>query len=64
MNPFYASVLIGLLRFVFSVVTTVMLKHFKRRLMFLVSCIGMAVMMAISGYFTMKVTQSGKTMWA
>lgn len=60
MNPFYASVLIGLLRFIMSLVTTVLLKHLKRRVMCLVSTMGMAVMMGVSGYFTMKVSETGK----
>lgn len=60
MDPFHASVLIGLLRFVMSLVTTVLLKHLRRRVMYLVSTSGMAVMMAISGYFTMKVLETGE----
>lgn len=60
MNPFHASILIGLTRFVMSLVTVVLLKKFGRRPLCITSCIGMAVFMGISGYFSYKVSITGK----
>lgn len=60
MNPFHASILIGLTRFIMSVVTVFLLKRFGRRPLCITSCIGMAVFMGISGYFSYQASQTGK----
>ncbi|XP_023247645.1 facilitated trehalose transporter Tret1-like, partial [Copidosoma floridanum] len=50
---YVASVLVGLTRFFCSMVNTVLMRRFPRRVLCIVSSIGMAVCMAVSGYFTM-----------
>ncbi|XP_012261501.1 facilitated trehalose transporter Tret1-2 homolog isoform X2 [Athalia rosae] len=51
-DPFNASILVGLTRFLCSMVNTWLLRRFKRRLLCIVSALGMAVCMSVSGYFT------------
>lgn len=60
MNPFHASILVGLTRFVMSVVTVYLLKKFGRRPLCITSCIGMGTSATISGYYTHKVIVSGE----
>lgn len=52
MNPYLASVLIGLVRFIMSMVNTYLLKRYKRRPLVMTSCAGMAVCMFICGLYT------------
>ncbi|KAL0277104.1 UNVERIFIED_CONTAM: hypothetical protein PYX00_004502 [Menopon gallinae] len=61
MNPFHASILIGLTRFIMSIVTVFLLKLVGRRPLCITSCIGMAVFMGVSGYYTRNVNQTGET---
>ncbi|KAK6638534.1 hypothetical protein RUM43_006801 [Polyplax serrata] len=61
MNPFHASILVGLTRFVMSVVTVYLLKKFGRRPLCITSCIGMGTSATISGYYTHKVIVSGES---
>ncbi|XP_058800442.1 facilitated trehalose transporter Tret1-like isoform X2 [Phymastichus coffea] len=54
-NPYLASVLVGVTRFLCSMVNTWLLRRFKRRVLCIVSSIGMAACMSVSGYFTMRI---------
>ncbi|EEB19463.1 conserved hypothetical protein [Pediculus humanus corporis] len=61
MNPFHASILVGLTRFVMSMVTVYLLKRFGRRPLCITSCIGMGTFATISGYYTHQVILSGES---
>lgn len=52
-NPYLASVLLGTVRFIMSMVNTYMLKTFHRRPLIIISAAGMALCMFVSGLFTM-----------
>lgn len=51
-NPYIASILIGVIRLIMSLLNTWMLKYFNRRVLIMISGTGMAVSMVISGLFT------------
>jgi facilitated trehalose transporter len=51
-NPYIASILIGVIRLVMSLVNTWMLKHFSRRVLIMISATGMGISTFISGLFT------------
>ncbi|XP_019873990.2 facilitated trehalose transporter Tret1 isoform X2 [Aethina tumida] len=59
-NGYFASILIGVVRFAMSMVSTVLLKKHKRRTLMFISSSGMAVCMFLSGLFTQWI-QEGKT---
>ncbi|XP_003424448.1 facilitated trehalose transporter Tret1-2 homolog isoform X3 [Nasonia vitripennis] len=60
-DPYIASILVGLTRFFCSMVNTWLLRRFRRRILCIVSSLGMAVCMTVSGYFTMRITAGDKT---
>ncbi|KAJ8949171.1 hypothetical protein NQ318_021662 [Aromia moschata] len=51
-NPYLASVLIGTVRSIMSIINTYMLRTFHRRPLIMISGIGMAICMSFSGLFT------------
>ena len=55
-----ASILVGLTRFFCSMVNTWLLRRFKRRPLCIISSLGMAMCMLVSGYFTLLI-QEGAT---
>lgn len=60
-DPYIASILVGLTRFLCSMVNTWLLRRFKRRALCMISSLGMAACMAVSGYFTMRINVEGDT---
>ncbi|KAF5284231.1 hypothetical protein FQR65_LT00231 [Abscondita terminalis] len=52
MDPYLASIIIGSVRLVMSVVYTWLMKRFNRRLLMIVSNIGMCISIGLSGLFT------------
>lgn len=51
-DPFQASIFVGLTRFFMSLLNAWLLKRFKRRPLLMVSTTGMAICMGVSGLFT------------
>ncbi|RZC37799.1 facilitated trehalose transporter Tret1 [Asbolus verrucosus] len=51
-NPYVASVFIGVVRFIMSLVNTYVLRTFGRRPLVLISCVGMSLCVCLSGVFT------------
>ncbi|KAL3270530.1 hypothetical protein HHI36_021069 [Cryptolaemus montrouzieri] len=51
-NPYLASVVLGTLRCIMSMVNTYMLRTFRRRPLIMWSALGMAICMCVSGLFT------------
>ncbi|KAK4877993.1 hypothetical protein RN001_010499 [Aquatica leii] len=60
MDPYLASIIIGSVRLVMSVVYTWMMKRFNRRTLMMTSNVGMAITIGLSGLFT-KWIQEGST---
>ncbi|XP_034950225.1 facilitated trehalose transporter Tret1-2 homolog [Chelonus insularis] len=54
-NEYLASILVGLTRFLCSMVNTWLLRRYKRRPLCIISSLGMAACMSISGYFTLQI---------
>lgn len=51
-DAYIASILVGVTRFLCSMVNTWLLRRYKRRVLCIISSLGMTVCMAISGYYT------------
>lgn len=51
-NPYQASIFVGVTRFIMSLINAWLLKRFKRRPLIMASTIGMTLCMGISGTFT------------
>ncbi|XP_017782106.1 PREDICTED: facilitated trehalose transporter Tret1-like [Nicrophorus vespilloides] len=51
-NAYFSSVLIGVVRFLMSMVNTYLLKRYHRRPLTMISCAGIALCMGVSGLFT------------
>ncbi|OAD54262.1 Facilitated trehalose transporter Tret1 [Eufriesea mexicana] len=51
-DPYIASILVGVTRFLCSMVNTWLLRRYKRRLLCIISSLGMATCMTVSGYYT------------
>ena len=51
-DAYIASILVGVTRFLCSMVNTWLLRRYKRRLLCIVSSLGMAFCMTVSGYYT------------
>lgn len=60
MNAYQVSICVGITRFFMSLLNAWFLKRFKRRPLVMVSGIGMAICMFVSGTFT-KWIRDGKT---
>uniref|UniRef100_A0A1B6F4Y1 Major facilitator superfamily (MFS) profile domain-containing protein n=1 Tax=Cuerna arida TaxID=1464854 RepID=A0A1B6F4Y1_9HEMI len=57
MDPNVGSIILGIVRLITGLLTMILLKKFNRRPLFIVSCIGMAIFIFISGYFTKEITE-------
>ncbi|PBC27748.1 facilitated trehalose transporter Tret1 [Apis cerana] len=51
-DAYIASILVGVTRFLCSMVNTWLLRRYKRRLLCIISSLGMTLCMGVSGYFT------------
>ncbi|XP_076756305.1 facilitated trehalose transporter Tret1-2 homolog [Xylocopa sonorina] len=51
-NEYIASILVGITRFFCSMVNTWLLRRYKRRALCIISALGMALCMSVSGYYT------------
>ncbi|KAJ8686483.1 hypothetical protein QAD02_022277 [Eretmocerus hayati] len=60
-NPYVASILVGLTRFFCSMVNTWLLRRFRRRDLCMISSLGMAACMTVSGYATMRILKGDNT---
>lgn len=60
-NKYLASILVGLTRFLCSMVNTWLLRRYKRRPLCIVSSLGMALCMIVSGYFTLRIHNGNKS---
>lgn len=56
-NAYIASILVGLTRFLCSMVNTVLLRRCKRRILCIISSVGMAICMSVSGYYRLKIEE-------
>lgn len=54
-DEYLASILVGLTRFLCSMVNTWLLRRYKRRALCIISSFGMATCMTISGYFSLNI---------
>lgn len=60
-NSYIAAILVGLTRFFCSMVNTWLLRRYKRRPLCIISSLGMAVCMVVSGYYTMRINNGDST---
>ena len=56
-DAYMASILVGLTRLVCSMANTVLLRRYKRRVLCIISSLGMAICMTVSGYYKMKIEE-------
>ncbi|XP_055595906.1 facilitated trehalose transporter Tret1-like isoform X2 [Uranotaenia lowii] len=61
-NAFTASIFVGMTRFLMSLFNAWLLKRFRRRLLVMVSCTGMAICMFTSGTFTYWIKEGTTTL--
>ncbi|XP_066906230.1 facilitated trehalose transporter Tret1-2 homolog isoform X2 [Halyomorpha halys] len=54
-NPYVSTILIGLIRMLIGLLTSVLLKKFGRRTLCMCSGTGMAIVLSISGYYTWQI---------
>ncbi|XP_020281335.1 facilitated trehalose transporter Tret1-like [Pseudomyrmex gracilis] len=60
-DEYIASILVGVTRFLCSMINTWLLRRYKRRALCIISCIGMAACMAVSGYFTLNIKNGNRS---
>lgn len=60
-NPYIASIFVGMVRLIMSILNAWLLKRFKRRPLVMVSAAGMAACMFVSGWFTLWIMQGTTT---
>ncbi|XP_047355415.1 facilitated trehalose transporter Tret1-like isoform X1 [Vespa velutina] len=60
-DAYLSSILVGLTRFLCSMVNTWLLRRFKRRPLCIISSLGMAACMIVSGYFTLRIHQGDRS---
>lgn len=60
-DEYIASILVGLTRFLCSMVNTWLLRRYKRRSLCIISSIGMALCMIVSGYFTLNIKNGDRS---
>ncbi|XP_024944407.1 facilitated trehalose transporter Tret1 isoform X2 [Cephus cinctus] len=53
-DEYLASILVGVTRFLCSMVNTWLLRRYKRRPLCIISALGMCICMSVSGYFTLQ----------
>lgn len=60
-DEYIASILVGLTRFLCSMVNTWLLRRFRRRPLCIISAFGMALCMIVSGYFTLNIKNGDRS---
>ena len=60
-NEYTASILVGVTRFFCSMVNTWLLRRYKRRPLCMISSLGMAVCMSVSGYYTLLIKEGDRS---
>ncbi|KAG7210309.1 hypothetical protein KM043_011850 [Ampulex compressa] len=60
-DEYMASILVGVTRFLCSMVNTWLLRRYKRRPLCIISSLGMAVCMIVSGYFTLLIKNGDRS---
>lgn len=60
-DAYLSSILVGATRFFCSMVNTWLLRRYKRRPLCIISSLGMAACMSISGYFTLRIHQGDRS---
>lgn len=60
-DAYIASILVGVTRFLCSMVNTWLLRRYKRRPLCIISSFGMALCMAVSGYFTLLIKDGDRS---
>ncbi|XP_076634429.1 facilitated trehalose transporter Tret1 isoform X1 [Colletes latitarsis] len=60
-NEYLASILVGVTRFLCSMVNTWLLRRYQRRPLCIVSSLGMAACMTVSGYFTLLIRDGDRS---
>ena len=60
-NEYTASILVGVTRFLCSMVNTWLLRRYKRRPLCMISSLGMAVCMSVSGYYTLLIKDGDRS---
>ncbi|EFN62868.1 Sugar transporter ERD6-like 6 [Camponotus floridanus] len=60
-DEYLASILVGLTRFLCSMVNTWLLRRYKRRALCIISSFGMAICMTVSGYFTLNIKNGDRS---
>lgn len=60
-DEYIASILVGVTRFLCSMVNTWLLRRYKRRALCIISSLGMAVCMIVSGYFTLNIKNGDRS---
>ncbi|EFN82173.1 Sugar transporter ERD6-like 6, partial [Harpegnathos saltator] len=60
-DEYIASILVGVTRFLCSMVNTWLLRRYRRRALCIISSLGMAVCMTVSGYFTLNIRNGDRS---
>ncbi|XP_031832921.1 facilitated trehalose transporter Tret1-2 homolog isoform X2 [Nomia melanderi] len=60
-DPYIASILVGVTRFLCSMVNTWLLRRYKRRALCIISSFGMALCMGVSGYYTLLIRDGDRS---
>ncbi|XP_053990061.1 facilitated trehalose transporter Tret1-like [Hylaeus volcanicus] len=60
-DEYIASILVGVTRFLCSMVNTWLLRRYKRRPLCIISSLGMAICMTVSGYFTLLIRDGDRS---
>ncbi|XP_034191657.1 facilitated trehalose transporter Tret1 isoform X3 [Osmia lignaria lignaria] len=60
-DEYVASILVGVTRFLCSMVNTWLLRRYKRRALCIISSLGMALCMTVSGYFTYQIKSGDRS---
>ncbi|KAM0729527.1 Facilitated trehalose transporter Tret1 [Formica fusca] len=60
-DEYLASILVGLTRFLCSMVNTWLLRRYKRRALCIISSFGMALCMTVSGYFSLNIKNGDRS---
>ncbi|XP_011701922.1 PREDICTED: facilitated trehalose transporter Tret1-like isoform X2 [Wasmannia auropunctata] len=60
-DEYLASILVGLTRFLCSMVNTWLLRRYRRRSLCIISSFGMALCMIVSGYFTLNIQNGDRS---